>query len=73
MSFEVPMNANEFLEMLPLLAPIFLVWLVMLIAGLADLVRRQNTRGPKWVWYLVVIFFSILGPVLYFLFGREES
>jgi len=67
------MNANEFVEVLPLLLPLLLVWLVMLIAGLADLVRRQNTRGPKWVWYIVVVCFSILGPVLYFLVGREES
>ena len=67
------MNTDEFLDVLPLLVPLLLVWLVMLIAGLADLVRRQNTRGPKWVWVVVVICFSILGPVLYFLFGREEK
>ena len=67
------MNTSEFLEALPLVAPLLLVWLVMLIAGLVDLVRRDQTRGPKWAWFLVVIFFSVLGPAVYFLFGRDES
>jgi len=67
------LDMNEFIEALPLVAPLLVVWLLMLIVGLADLIRRQHTRGPKWVWYLVVIFFSILGPTIYLLFGREES
>jgi hypothetical protein len=64
---------DEFLEVLPLVAPLFVIWLVMLVAGLRDLIRRERTRGPKWIWYLIVILFSVLGPTVYFLFGREES
>jgi uncharacterized membrane protein YhaH (DUF805 family) len=67
------MDKTEFKDVLLLLVPLLLVWLVMLIAGLADLVRRERTRGPKWVWYLVVVCFSIIGPVLYFLLGRDET
>jgi hypothetical protein len=66
------MDIQEFMEMLPLLAPVFLVWFILLVVALRDLVRRQSTRGPRWVWFLVVICFSILGPVAYFLLGREE-
>jgi len=66
------MDAKEFMEMLPMLAPVFLVWLILLAAALKDLLRRESTKGPKWVWFLVVICFSILGPVVYFLLGREE-
>ena len=67
------MNDQSFLEVLPLVAPLLLIWLVLLVAGLADLIPRPQTRGPKWIWYLVVIGFSILGPVAYFLFGREQE
>jgi hypothetical protein len=67
------MDVSEFIEALPLLAPLLLVWFILLVVGLRDLIPRQNTRGPKWVWYIVVICFSMIGPVVYFLFGRDES
>ena len=65
------MDTKEFVEVLPLLAPVLLVWFILLVAGLVDLIRREQTRGPKWVWYVVVICFSMIGPVVYFLFGRD--
>lgn len=67
------MDTKEFLDMLPLLAPVLLVWFILLVVGLVDLTRREQTRGPKWVWYVVVICFSLIGPVVYFLFGRDET
>ena len=67
------MEEKSFVELLPLLAPLLLVWLALLVTGLIDLVRRERTRGPKWVWFLVVICFSVLGPVVYFLYGREDT
>jgi hypothetical protein len=67
------MDVSEFIEALPLLAPLLLVWFILLVVGLRDLIPRQHTRGPKWVWYIVVICFSMIGPVVYFLFGRDES
>jgi hypothetical protein len=67
------MDTNQFVKLLPLLAPLFLVWLALLVAGLWDLIPREHTRGPKWIWYIIVICFSMLGPVAYFLFGRDES
>jgi hypothetical protein len=67
------MDTGEFVEMLPLLVPLLLVWFILLVVGLWDLIPRQRTRGPKWVWYVVVVCFSMIGPVVYFLFGRDES
>lgn len=72
-AFGNEVDMDEFVENLPLLAPVMLVWLIMLIAGLSDLVRGRETRGPRWLWYVVVICFGILGPALYFLYGRQES
>jgi hypothetical protein len=67
------MELNEFIDLLPLLAPLLVVWVILLVLGLWDLIPRQHTRGPKWLWFVVVICFSMIGPVVYFLFGREES
>lgn len=57
---------------LPLLIPIVLLELGLLVAALIDISKRERTRGPKWVWILVVIFFNLLGPIVYFIFGRNE-
>lgn len=59
-------------EWLPLLAPLILIQLALMIAALVDLVRRGQTRGPKWVWALVIVLVNTIGPIIYFLLGRED-
>jgi len=58
---------------LPLLAPVFLLQIILLMIALLDLLRRQKTRGPKWVWGLAILFFQMIGPILYLVLGREEE
>lgn len=59
-------------EWLILVIPIAIVELVLIAAGLLDLARRERTKGPKWMWALIVLFVGVIGPVAYFVFGREE-
>jgi hypothetical protein len=59
--------------MLPLLIPIVVVELILLAAALIDLSRQNATRGPKWVWALVIVFIQIIGPIVYFVLGRKEE
>lgn len=59
-------------QWLPLLAPIVLIQLALAIIALLDLIRCDRTKGPKWVWGLVIVFFNIIGPVVYLVIGREE-
>jgi Phospholipase_D-nuclease N-terminal len=58
-----------------LLAPLILVQLGLLIWGLYDLTRPgRRVRGDnKIVWAIVIVFVNIIGPVVYFLFGRDEA
>jgi len=58
---------------LPLLIPFLIIQLILMIAALVDLARREKTRGPKWVWVLVIILVNIIGPVIYFIVGRQEE
>ena len=60
-------------QYLPFLVPVLLIELALLIAALIDLARRERTRGPKWAWLLIILFISILGPILYFILGRAEE
>jgi len=57
------------------LAPIILIQLGLLIWGLYDLTRpgRLVRGGNKIIWAIVIIFIGIIGPMLYFLVGREEA
>jgi hypothetical protein len=59
-------------EYLPFLIPIILLQLILVIAALVDLLRRERTRGPKWAWLLIILFVNLLGPIVYFMLGREE-
>jgi len=59
-------------ELLPFLVPIFLLQITLLVIALVDLIRRERTRGPKWVWAIVIVVVNIIGPIVYLLFGREE-
>lgn len=58
--------------LLPLLIPILLLQLILMIAALVDLARRERTKGPKWLWAVIIVLGELIGPVLYFLIGREE-
>lgn len=60
-------------ELLPLLIPLIAIQLLLMGVALFDLARRPSTRGPKWAWALVILFVNILGPILYFVLGREET
>lgn len=58
-----------------IILPLIVIQVGLMVWALYDLTRpgRQVRGGSKVVWALVVIFVNLIGPVLYFLVGREES
>jgi hypothetical protein len=62
-------------EALPLLIPLIVLQLVLVGLGLWDLTRpeRRVRGGNKVVWGVVIVLFQMLGPLVYFLFGREDA
>ena len=63
---------TEIGEYLPFLLPIILIQLALIAVALFDLAKRGSTRGPKWVWVLVILFINFIGPIVYFVVGRED-
>lgn len=61
------------LKYLPLLIPILLLQLGLMAYALYDLIKRPSTRGPKWVWVLVIVLGELIGPIIYLVFGRKED
>ncbi len=62
-------------ELLPILAPLVVIQLVLMALGLYDLTRpeRRVAGGNKVAWGVVIVVFQMLGPLAYFLFGREDA
>jgi hypothetical protein len=67
------MDISEFQQYIPLLIPLALIQTGLMIAALVDLLRREETRGPKWVWALVILFVNMIGPIVYFVAGRKDE
>jgi hypothetical protein len=67
------MDIAQLKQYIPLLIPVLVIQLGLMIAALVDLVRREQTRGPKWVWALVILLVNFIGPIIYFVAGRKEE
>lgn len=59
-------------SLIPFLIPIVLLQLGLIVFALKDLIHRERTNGPKWVWALIIILVNLIGPIIYLIFGREE-
>ena len=64
---------QQLIDLLPLLIPILLIEIGLMIVALVDLIKRTKTKGPKWLWLIVILFVNLIGPIIYFLVAREES
>ncbi|MBI9044841.1 MAG: PLDc_N domain-containing protein [Anaerolineaceae bacterium] len=64
---------EKVMEYLPLLLPVLLIQVTIMIIALVDVIRREKTRGPKWIWILVILFINLIGPIIYLVAGREDE
>jgi hypothetical protein len=62
-------------SLLPIVLPIVAIQLTLVVVALRDLLRpeRRVRGGSKLAWGLVIVFISLLGPILYFTAGRENE
>jgi hypothetical protein len=58
-----------------LLLPVILIELGLIVFALRDLLRpERRVRGDsKLMWGLIIVFISLLGPIVYFVVGREPE
>ena len=63
---------NDPNQLLLVLLPLLILQFILLVVALLDPVKRPETNGPKWVWLLVIVLINLIGPVLYFVFGRTK-
>ena len=65
---------NEIMEYLPFLIPLVIVEFALFGYTLYHILTHSNyKRGNRAIWLLVVIVgMNFVGPILYFLLGRED-
>ncbi|MFB9326480.1 PLD nuclease N-terminal domain-containing protein [Paenibacillus aurantiacus] len=56
-----------------IIAPILVLQLCLILTALTVCARASETRGPKWMWVLIIVFGNVLGPVLFFAAGRRSG
>ncbi len=62
-------------EMLPFLIPLGIAEIVLLVVTLRHILTHDNyKRGSRTLWVIVtVVGMEFIGPVLYFLLGKEDN
>ncbi|MCI8667765.1 MAG: hypothetical protein HFG82_14055 [Dorea sp.] len=62
-------------EMLPFLIPLVVVEFVLLFYTLHHILTHKTyKRGSRALWIIITLVgMQFIGPILYFLLGREES
>ena len=54
--------------------PLLLLQLGLMLFALYDLFQEdRRVRGDKIIWALVIAFVNVIGPLIYFFVGRDDS
>lgn len=66
---------NDILEFLPFLIPLVIIQFSLLGYTLHHILTHTHyRRGTRTLWLVIVIvLMNFVGPILYFLFGKEDA
>lgn len=67
---EILKNLQQYL---PVIIPIVILEAGLFVAALIHLLRHRSVKRGSFTMWLILLFVGIIGPVLYFLIGREDS
>lgn len=65
---------NILSEMLPFLIPVLVLDIILAVVAARHVLRHTHYRfGNRVFWLVVVIVFLLIGPVVYFAFGKGDE
>jgi hypothetical protein len=64
---------GQYSQYLPFLIPLVILELGLMFAAYIHLIRHRATRTLNVPVWAIIILIQIVGPVLYFVFGRKED
>ena len=47
--------------------------IILAVIALIDILKSEFSGNNKLIWVLVVLFIWIIGPILYFIIGRNQK
>ncbi len=57
-----------------IILPIVFLGFLLTVGALISCIRQEETRNlPKAVWIIIILVFSTVGPILYFILGRQND
>ena len=61
-------------EYWPFIIPLIIAELALAVTAFIHVIRHPHYRfGNKIMWSFIVLFIQIIGPIIYFVFGRGED
>lgn len=60
-------------SLLKIILPILILQLILMISALVSCIKTPYTRGPKWLWIILILFTNLIGPILYFVIGKKDQ
>ncbi|MFY0758644.1 PLD nuclease N-terminal domain-containing protein [Metabacillus dongyingensis] len=63
----------DFMAYIPIILPFIAVGFLLVLIALIDLYRHRKTRKNVLVWTFIILLVNTIGPILYFVIGREDS
>ncbi|KMO45666.1 PLDc N-terminal domain-containing protein [Lacticaseibacillus rhamnosus] len=58
----------------PFLVPLIILEFGLMITAVVHVLQHPHYRiGNRALWLVIVIFIQIIGPIAYFVFGREDQ
>ena len=66
------MNVGSVITPWSLIMPIIILQLILQVGSLISLVRSEGVqRGNKIIWAIIIVVFSMMGPILYWTLGKK--
>jgi hypothetical protein len=58
-----------------MIAPLVVIQVGLQLFALYDIYQHKRVQPPLpvWAWVLIVILLNLLGPILYFVLGRQDD
>ena len=64
---------NEIAEFLPFLIPLIVAQFALMGYSVYHVLKHENYKsGSRSLWLVLSIVLSFFGPILYFIFGKED-
>ncbi len=64
---------DKIVEYLPFLIPLLIIELSLTVVALIHVLRHKTYRFGTRTFWIIMCFIQIIGPIVYFAFGRGEE